>query len=114
MINFLSYCFLFAVLITNCLSLHHAKRGINWNGNNWAMSCDFYGNDLSNARVPANRCGPQCEQTSGCTHFTWTQYMGGTCWMKKGSVSKNDAFSTTDPTMVCGVLDNQNGNQVFR
>ncbi len=90
------------------------QSNINWNGNNWAMSCDFHGNDLSNARVPADRCGPQCEQTPGCTHFTWTQYMGGTCWMKKGSVSKNDAFSTTDPTMVCGVLDNQNGNQVFR
>jgi hypothetical protein len=29
--------------------------------------------------------------------------MGGTCWMKTGVVSKNDAISTSDPTVVCGV-----------
>jgi hypothetical protein len=22
-------------------------------------------------------------------HFTWTTYNGGTCWMKKGTVSKD-------------------------
>jgi hypothetical protein len=39
----------------------------------------------------------------GCTHFSWTTYMGGTCWMKTGAVSKNDAISTSDPTAVCGL-----------
>jgi hypothetical protein len=33
-----------------------------------------------------------------------TTYNGGTCWMKTGAVSKSDAFSTTDQTMVCGLL----------
>jgi hypothetical protein len=83
------------------------ESNINWNEKNWAMSCDFHGNDLSNARVPADRCGGQCDQTPGCTHFTWTTFNGGTCWMKKGLVSKNDAFSTTDPSMVCGIKGSQ-------
>ena len=79
------------------------SSNINWNGNNWALSCDFRGNNLSNVLVAADRCGGQCEQTHRCTHFTWTTYLGGTCWMKTGAVSKNDAFSTNDQTMVCGV-----------
>jgi len=80
------------------------NSNINWNGNKWAMSCDFHGNDLSSTQVPADRCGPQCEQTSGCTHFVWTTYLGGTCWMKKGPISKNNAVSVNDPSAVCGVL----------
>jgi hypothetical protein len=68
------------------------------------MSCDFSGNDLSNVEVPADRCGGECQQTPGCTHFVWTTYIGGTCWIKTGAVSKNDAISTSDPTAVCGVV----------
>ena len=77
---------------------------VSWNGNTWAMSCDFIGNDLSNSAVTVNVCGPTCVRTQGCTHFTWTSLNGGTCWMKYGNVSKNDAFVTNDPTMVCGVI----------
>ncbi|CAF4393866.1 unnamed protein product, partial [Rotaria sordida] len=73
--------------------------------NNWAMSCDFRGNDLSNVLIASQSCGGKCAETQRCTHFTWTQYNGGTCWMKSGAVSKNDAFSTSDSTMVCGVVD---------
>ena len=29
-------------------------NGINWNGNNWALGCDFSNNDLSNAQVKGN------------------------------------------------------------
>jgi len=78
-------------------------QGIVWNGN-WANACDFRGNDLSNARTNGEQCGPKCESTSGCTHFTWNNFEGGTCWMKSGPVSKNDAFSTGDQGMVCGIV----------
>lgn len=40
-----------------------------------------------------------------CTHFTWTDYDGGTCWMKKNTVSKSDAFDSTDKSAVCGVME---------
>ncbi|CAF1103904.1 unnamed protein product [Rotaria sordida] len=80
---------------------------VQWNGNNWAMSCDFRGNDLSNVKIAPELCGGKCAETQQCTHFTWSGYNGGTCWMKSGTVSKNDAISTSDSTMVCGVVDNK-------
>lgn len=103
--NILLYT-LFAFLVTHCLSAPRRRRDINWNGKNWAESCDFRNNDLTNVQVVAELCGPKCERTPGCTHFTWTQWNGGTCWMKQGDVSKEDAFSTSNSTMVCGVLNN--------
>lgn len=72
------------------------------------------GNDLSNSRVPGDQCGGVCVNTSGCTHFTWTNYNGGTCWMKKGTVSKSDAIYTGDKNMVCGVSSGSgSGSQMF-
>ena len=107
MMNLWSCWILFAFLANSCSSRHLQRRDINWNGNNWATSCDFNGNDLSNVQTSADQCGPKCSTTPACTHFTWTQYNGGTCWMKQGQISKSDAIQTNDPTMVCGVVDKQ-------
>lgn len=78
--------------------------GINWNGNNWALNCDFVGNDLSNARTRGEDCGGKCASTASCTHFTWTNYNGGTCWMKKNSVQKSNAIDKFNENAVCGVI----------
>jgi hypothetical protein len=67
------------------------------------MTCDFKGSDLSNQKGSASSCAQTCASSSGCTHFTWTSYNGGTCWMKSGSVSKSNAFYTGDQSMVCGI-----------
>ena len=67
---------------------------INWQPGNWALACDFYGNDLQSQQMPGEQCGGRCAQTPGCTHFTHTQYNGGTCYMKKGAVSKSNAVYT--------------------
>jgi hypothetical protein len=99
----LSSLSLVAFLTITSLFVGLAAGNINWNGNNWAMSCDFRGNDLSNVRSSGEHCGGKCAQTPGCTHFTWTKWNGGTCWMKKGPISKDNAFATGDPSMVCGV-----------
>ena len=80
-----------------------SAQGIVWNGN-WANACDFRHGDLSNARTTAEQCRSKCESTSGCTHFTWTNFEGGTCWMKTGPVNKNDAFSTGNQEMICGIV----------
>lgn len=84
------------------LSVH----GITWNGN-WALGCDFRGNDLSNARTSGENCGGLCASTSGCTHFAWTNYNSGTCWMKCNGATKNDAFASSDPSAVCGINESQ-------
>ncbi|PAA89100.1 hypothetical protein BOX15_Mlig002476g1, partial [Macrostomum lignano] len=100
-------CLLVAAVLVLCASSVWAN--INWNGNNWAHGCDFRNNDLSNVRIPSEQCGGRCANTQGCTHFTWTQHNGGTCWMKRGSVLKSDAFPTGDMTMVCGVIEDNGG-----
>lgn len=81
--------------------------GIQWN-ENIGIGCDFVNNDLSNARTSSEDCFQRCNQTISCTHFTWTIWNGGTCWMKKGIVYKGDAFSTTDSSIICGVLHDDN------
>ena len=90
-----------AILLTLSFSFVSA---IDWNGNNWAFGCDFNDNDLSNVQIRGEDCGQKCVDTDGCTHFTWTTYNGGTCWMKSGSVSQGDAKETNDNSMVCGII----------
>ena len=94
------------LLVTSQVILN--VQAVNWQNGNWAFACDFKANDLSNAKVPADQCGPTCARTAGCTHFVWTSWQGGTCWMKTGSVSKSDAIDTGDQSMVCGVTGNNN------
>jgi hypothetical protein len=36
--------------------------------------------------------------------FFRTNYNGGTCWMKKGAVTKANAYFVNDPAIVCGLL----------
>jgi len=79
-------------------------QAIDWQTGNWAMSCDFKGNDLKDIKSRGEDCGGICSKQPGCTHFTWTKLDGGTCWMKSGQVSKNNAFGTTDKTMACGII----------
>ena len=73
-------------------------------GTVWASGCDFQNSDLANRQVSGPNCASTCASTSGCTHFTWTTYKNGTCYMKYGHVSQPDAHSTTDNTMICGIL----------
>ena len=69
---------------------------IYWGSNNWAYACDFIGNDLTSIRVPGDQCGGKCQAKPRCTHFTWSNYNGGTCRMKYGSFSKSDAIFTNN------------------
>ena len=62
------------------------------------------GNDLSNTTSPGEDCSGICSKTAWCTHYTWTNFNGGTCWLKFGNVGKNNATSSTDKSMVCGIV----------
>jgi len=83
---------------------------INWqtsaDGVSWALACDFFSNDLSSAKVSGDQCGATCMRTQGCTHFSWNNYNGGTCWMKRlsGGVQKSDAIFNNNYNMVCGIV----------
>ena len=68
------YFILFGLII---LISEQVSGQISWQAGNWAFNCDFPGGDLSNAQIPGDQCGSRCASTSGCTHFTWTNYNGG-------------------------------------
>lgn len=64
------------------------------------MNCDFHGNDLSSTQAVPENCGQLCWNTAQCTHFTSTN--GGTCFLKSGSVSKDDAYHLAGAS--CGII----------
>jgi hypothetical protein len=96
------------IILFLTIELFSIATGIDWQPGNWAMSCDFKGNDASNKESRGEDCSGICLKTAGCTHYTWTTFNGGTCWMKSGNVVKSNAFSTTDKSMVCGIVSNSN------
>ena len=54
-----------------------SEQAINWQIGDWALGCDFRGNDLANQLTTGENCGSLCAATTGCTHFTWTNHLGG-------------------------------------
>ena len=96
-------------LIILAVTISYISCQIDWQPGDWAFACDFHGGDLTNAQIKGEDCGGRCAATSGCTHFTWTTFNGGTCWMKSGSVSRSDAFFTGDNSMVCGIISSSPG-----
>ncbi|RMX66196.1 hypothetical protein KXD40_000161 [Peronospora effusa] len=49
---------------------------------------DYPGNDVGNVRSStAEGCCTICRTTSACNVFTWTNYNGGTCWLKSAKVT---------------------------
>ena len=79
---------------------------INWQpgdgGVFWANACDWKDGNIGSAKVAPENCGNTCLRKSGCTHFTWTYYNGGTCWLKGGNIKLSDAKFTDDKSMLCG------------
>jgi len=78
-----------------------------WNTDNpsnwaWATGCDFQGNDMSTSNCAAQDCGPACRSTDGCTHFSWTP--PNNCWLKSNDVSESDAFASSTPGIICGLV----------
>jgi hypothetical protein len=98
-------CLLVSIVFVHYARTSRAKREINWDGNNWAMGCDLPGNDITSFQIPREDCGEKCAQTSGCTHFAWNPWTGGTCWLKKGEATKENAVEQEDKTVMCGVIE---------
>ena len=104
--SMLLFFFSLVLLILQC----NFVEPITWQSGGWAFGCDFTNNDLSNVQISGSECGGKCAATSGCTHFTWSSYQGGTCWMKSGSVSQSDAFDVSDQSVVCGIVDSSSSS----
>jgi len=69
-------------------------KQIEWKGDS-ASGCFFYGNDLRlEVSKTASDCSQLCSLAAECTHFTWSEFNGGSCWLKSGLRSKQDAIQT--------------------
>ncbi|TYZ59230.1 hypothetical protein PybrP1_002238 [[Pythium] brassicae (nom. inval.)] len=62
--------------------------------------CEFQGHNLHNFQAPSETCGALCELLPGCSHWTWTPYLNGTCWLKSGETNRLYASSSVE----CGFL----------
>ena len=74
---------------------------IDWQGNNWALGCDFTVevNNMCHVKVASDLCGSTCASTDGCTHFVHVSQQG-ICYLKKGNVTKDDAVDNGDKSIV--------------
>ena len=80
-------------------------KEIDWNvqsRHNWALSCDFIGNDLANIHMKQDLCPSICKKTKDCSHNYWNNFEGGTCWLKKGIITEQDAIYTNNILEFCG------------
>ncbi|KAL4140999.1 hypothetical protein PRNP1_014123 [Phytophthora ramorum] len=66
----------------------------------WQNNCDFYGDDTSSVLGIPDVCGDLCADDAKCTHWTWTYFNGGTCWLKSGETATASAYWGAD----CGYV----------
>ncbi|ETO76065.1 hypothetical protein F444_08458 [Phytophthora nicotianae P1976] len=70
----------------------------------WENNCNFSGNDYRWMTAIPAVCGDVCASDSKCTHWTWNNSNGGTCWFKTGSRSAKTAKWGTN----CGYVVSRN------
>lgn len=78
---------------------------LEWKESNFAHGCDFPGHDLVQVAAKSDECGTLCDRRRECTHYTWTRFNNGTCWLKTGPVLRTDAIRTQDLSMICGLTN---------
>ncbi|KAG2840571.1 hypothetical protein PC118_g1123 [Phytophthora cactorum] len=66
----------------------------------WARNCDFPDNDYRSLSGISELCVGVCVSDATCTHWTWSRYNGGTCWLKTGTPSTK----TTSYGANCGYV----------
>ena len=91
------------------MALHADLEQIEWqtalDGVQWAHACDFPKNAFTSAqRANEQECGAVCAATNACTHFSWTNYKEGTCWLKNGHVARQHAKFNDNYEMICGLI----------
>ena len=98
------------VLILTLFSMMNVSFAYNWangQGVQYALGCDFYGNDIRNVSSSGQDCGCICARDTNCDHFTWSS--NGMCWLKRANnpaaVDANGAVCgwVTDRTQCQGI-----------
>eukprot|EP00775_Hariotina_reticulata_P009601 gene9601-biopygen11499 len=92
-----------------------SAKGFNWSTTDrlwWKDNCDWVGKKSRDIRNitgrAANQCGRACfNKSSDCDHFTWSNFKGGTCWLKRYESRTREA-----PWLVLGFKQAVSSNTV--
>ncbi|RMX67923.1 hypothetical protein DD238_000533 [Peronospora effusa] len=71
----------------------------------WQSNCDYVGGDLKAVGGISSTCGHLCVIEEKCTHWSWTDVNGGTCWLKQ---SKAASISKSAGQGFCGYITDRN------
>lgn len=74
----------------------------------WDNNCDLYGNDLYSVRGIPDVCGDICADDSTCSHWSWSNFNGGTCWLKQSTPGTK---RTNQWGINCGYVIGRTGGQ---
>ncbi|RLN86193.1 hypothetical protein BBJ28_00011382 [Nothophytophthora sp. Chile5] len=58
----------------------------------WENNCDYYGDDIYSVEAIPDVCGDLCADDSSCTHWTWNNFNGGTCWLKSAGTATKATY----------------------
>ncbi|TMW67204.1 hypothetical protein Poli38472_012320 [Pythium oligandrum] len=56
---------------------------------NVEQDVDYSGADVKSVKGSAGDCCEACSLTNGCGAYTWTDFEGGTCWLKRSKGAAN-------------------------
>lgn len=91
---------LLVIGLANLTLQQQPTNQIIWNDGDWALNCDFPGNDFANEGGAGELCSTMCRNTPDCTHYAWAYNV---CYKKKGPVTKSNAIYSATPGSVCGI-----------
>jgi hypothetical protein len=91
------------------LNINNLEHGFNWitdptTRSKWAFGCGWHGDDLDNVQSKGEQCAVMCRLTLDCTHFSWTKFRAGTCFLKNGKVVVKSVVPESSPDAVCGYM----------
>ena len=72
----------------------------------WASNCDFANFTFLSVDVRSSRCGRECLNNWGCTHFTARR---STCTLKRNEDSWTEVFSATEE---CGFIPGRSNQSI--
>ncbi|UJR24062.1 hypothetical protein I4U23_027030 [Adineta vaga] len=103
------------IYLSLCLFCVHYLQGhlikhsvVDFGDENWALGCDYVGRNYKQISVQRDECREKCDEESECTHYTWRSWNDGTCWLKNGSITKEEFVVSDDPNMLCGIKESTN------
>ncbi len=71
---------------------------------------DIQGQDLTNVKAPVDMCYDHCRTTPKCLAWSWTDYSGGTCWLKSGA----DIIIAKPNVRMCRMMVGFNGGALYK